>query len=379
MHVDFPDDPRKDDHRYAGHRGDPAKAGNGPSAAKAGLPVAGGDRTPHQRRAGSTATPSSPRLELSLTQILGSTGAAVTAAFLGSRLGVAGTLIGAALASVISVVGGALYTTSLKATRQRVTMLVGRGEEPGSNSPGTRSALGLVPGAPPAGAQGGPDVRVAAAPGRPVRGRRPVLRGAVAGVLLSAAVFTGALLVVTGVESVTGSALSGGSAGSLTILGGNDAGRSDTGPGAPASGSSTDPSPTRTAAPASGGTSTSGTAVSTAAASTTAGSSPLPASTSTPATPTTTATPSATSTSLSTTPTSAATTGSSAAPGTPTRGQGAPTTGTAAGGGPGATGTVGSTPPPEITSSSVGSPAGTTASSAAPTPARTPEVARPTR
>jgi hypothetical protein len=235
MHVGSPDE-SSNDHRYGGtgHHGSAtagsAKAANGLSSAKAapGALRAGGDHHPDPPLSGTRATRTAPRLELSLTQILGSTAAAVTAAFLGSRLGVAGTLIGAALASVISVVGGALYTTSLKATRQRMTMLVGRSDPEGNDSPGTRSGPPLLPVAPPA---AGLPVRPAPVP--PARRNRPAVRGAIAGVLLSAAVFSGALLVVTGVESVTGSALSGGSEGGLTILGGNDAGRHDTSPSTP--------------------------------------------------------------------------------------------------------------------------------------------------
>lgn len=348
MQVNPPDDSWKDN-RYPGdgHRGDPAKASNRLSAAKAGVPgvpvpVAGGDRDPHLRRSGSTSTRRVPRLELSLTQILGSTGAAVTAAFLGSRLGVAGTLIGAALASVISVVGGALYTTSLKATRQRVSkVLVGRTDDDATDGPGSRSRPPL-PAGPSAAGRSAPGARAGATPVRPGRWGRPALRGAVAGVLLSAAVFTGALLVVTGVESVTGSALSGGSAGSLTILGGNDAHRSDTGPGVPASGSTTKPSPTTGAAPAVVGTPAPGAGASTTAESSTAGSSTgpgavNPATTVNPSTPTPTSTGS--SATLSTTGTTPVET--------------TPTTGTAA------TTPVGTTPPTRTAATTPVGPAGT--------------------
>lgn len=269
MHVDSPDDSWKDDHRPGAnarrtdHHLSLAKAANSPTA-KAGV-LAAVD-PPDQRPASISPARPAPRLELSLTQILGSTGAAVTAAFLGSRLCVAGTLIGAALASVISVVGGALYTTSLKATRQQVAkVLVGRTDE-GGGAPGTRLGLPSVPPAPTVIAQ-------PAAPGAARRGSdtrrpsRPVLRGAVAGALLSAVVFAGALLVVTGVESVTGSALSGGSAGGLTILGGDDIdrGAGTSTPSTPAS-STTGSSPT-TGSPGTAGSRTTG---STTARSTTA-------------------------------------------------------------------------------------------------------------
>ena len=58
---------------------------------------------------------------LSVIQIVASTAAAVTAAVIGSRLGVAGTLTGAALASIVSAVGAAVYGHSLLVTRRHMT------------------------------------------------------------------------------------------------------------------------------------------------------------------------------------------------------------------------------------------------------------------
>lgn len=57
------------------------------------------------------ATDDQPRqkmLELSMTQIIGGSLAAATAAVLGSRLGVVGTIAGAMLISIISAVAGAI-------------------------------------------------------------------------------------------------------------------------------------------------------------------------------------------------------------------------------------------------------------------------------
>ena len=161
-----------------------------------------------------------PRLELSLTQILGSTAAAVTAAFLGSRLGVAGTLIGAALASFISVVGGAVYTTSIKATRHRVAqaLVAVRGQDDDGRPECAPTALmPVVPiPAPPVLPRAGRGPGRRTAPSRPAR---PLLRGVLVGAALSAVVFVAALTLVTGYESVSGTALAG-QAGGLTVLGG---------------------------------------------------------------------------------------------------------------------------------------------------------------
>lgn len=66
------------------------------------------------------------KLDLNLTQVAGAALAAVTTAVVGSELGTAGTLIGAAGASVISTVGTAVYRTSLERSRQRVRSLAHR-------------------------------------------------------------------------------------------------------------------------------------------------------------------------------------------------------------------------------------------------------------
>ncbi|HEY7596343.1 MAG TPA: hypothetical protein VH969_24570 [Actinophytocola sp.] len=55
-----------------------------------------------------------------LSQVLAGALAAVTAAVLGSTMGVAGTVVGAGLASVVTTVGGAVYLRSIQRTRQGV-------------------------------------------------------------------------------------------------------------------------------------------------------------------------------------------------------------------------------------------------------------------
>jgi hypothetical protein len=65
-----------------------------------------------------------PRFELSATQLLASALAAITATIAASYLGVAGTVIGAALASVVSAIGTAVYSHSLRRTHARVREVV---------------------------------------------------------------------------------------------------------------------------------------------------------------------------------------------------------------------------------------------------------------
>ena len=59
-----------------------------------------------------------------LPQIAGGALAAVTTAVIGSRLGVAGTLAGAAVASVLAAVASTLYTKGLERTRDGVKRIV---------------------------------------------------------------------------------------------------------------------------------------------------------------------------------------------------------------------------------------------------------------
>ncbi|WP_404387346.1 hypothetical protein [Humibacillus xanthopallidus] len=62
-------------------------------------------------------------LDLSITQLLGGAAAAATAAALGSRLGVVGTIAGAAVLSLISAVAASLYTASMTRARDAVVLV----------------------------------------------------------------------------------------------------------------------------------------------------------------------------------------------------------------------------------------------------------------
>lgn len=62
----------------------------------------------------------SRKTEISGAQVAGGALASVTAAFLGSHLGVAGTVFGAGLTSVVITVGGALYQRSLERTKEKL-------------------------------------------------------------------------------------------------------------------------------------------------------------------------------------------------------------------------------------------------------------------
>lgn len=84
------------------------------------------------------------KFELSLPQIGGSALAAVTAAVAASYLGVAGTVIGAAVMSVASTIGTAVYTHYLKRTgdkvKQRTVIVWRRGDEEQEDAGGEHGA-----------------------------------------------------------------------------------------------------------------------------------------------------------------------------------------------------------------------------------------------
>jgi hypothetical protein len=150
------------------------------------------------------AEPAKPKIDLSLTQVLGGALAAMTAAFLGSRLSVAGTVIGAALASIVAAVGGSLYTASLRTTRERVRT-VWQGRVGGSAVPATVESTGNRDPRTTAEAPAQPS---APQPGAATAAARVSWRT----VLVAAfAAFALAAVVLTGIELATGSALSGGS------------------------------------------------------------------------------------------------------------------------------------------------------------------------
>ena len=73
--------------------------------------------------AATTEAEEKPKL-FNLAQIAGGALAAVTTAAVGSRLGVAGTLVGAALASVLAAFASTLYTKGLERTRDGVKKIV---------------------------------------------------------------------------------------------------------------------------------------------------------------------------------------------------------------------------------------------------------------
>lgn len=144
-----------------------------------------------------------------IIQVVAAAMAAITAALLGSTLGVAGTVAGAGLASVITTLGGELYLRSLQRTKDaalkaRVVLTV----------PGRRKVLD------PAEQE---TVRITQADDEEPSGRKFKPRWAViAGV--SVVAFAVALVAITGFEGATGKTFGGGTGTTIgKIIGGGQA------------------------------------------------------------------------------------------------------------------------------------------------------------
>jgi hypothetical protein len=146
------------------------------------------------------------RLHISATQLIASALAAVTATVAASYLGVSGTVVGAAVASVVTVTGNAVYGHSLRRTGARVRTVA------------------------PAGARWLPAARAADGPtpdtaATPRHSRWPVIAAAALGV------FAGMLLLVTVIEAAAGRPLSDllrGRSGSGTTVFGSQSGSGST-------------------------------------------------------------------------------------------------------------------------------------------------------
>lgn len=149
-----------------------------------------------------------------ISQVLAGALAAVTAALVGSTMGIAGTVVGAGLASVISTLGGAVYLRSIQRTRESVRTVHAKvvGRSGGATVLVSRDAPETAPGeeveaeTEPADQAGSAERGVS--DDRPPTGRRrrwPAL------VVTTIAAFALGMVAITGVEWLRGEPLSGGS------------------------------------------------------------------------------------------------------------------------------------------------------------------------
>lgn len=218
------------------------------------------------RADGNDDKPTEPRrlFDLSATQLVGGALAAMTSAVIGARLGVAGTILGAAIGSIVAGIAGSLYTASLKHTKEKLTSaLVGRvgdtrveithvapetaadrdwsWQAPAEQSPPAAVAPASAEPVARAADVGAPGLRQPRMPWKPI-------------LISTAAVFLLAIAGLTTVELISGKALSGGQGTTITQVSEGRSGDSDERPSVipsstPSAESSTEPTPESSATP----------------------------------------------------------------------------------------------------------------------------------
>ncbi len=145
-----------------------------------------------------------PAGRLSGLRVTGQALAATTTAAAGGLVGgAAGTIVGAAVASVVTTVGEAVYQRSLERTRDHVRSRLDARRPPAASPPPAPTAV-LPDGPPP---DDSPTVHLRPVAAGGTRRSRARVAALVASGLL---VFLVAMVVVTGIERVKGSPLSGG-------------------------------------------------------------------------------------------------------------------------------------------------------------------------
>ena len=195
---------------------------------------------------------------MSGTQLVGGAFAAMTAAVIGAQLGVAGTVLGAAIGSVVAGTAGSLYTASLKHTQTKIaSAFIGRvGDTPvqitsTDRPPEERTTVdGWHAVTQPAAAVAppSPDPVATAAEIDPAGG--PAARGPWKPILVATvAVFLLAIAGITAFELLTGQSVSGGQGTTISQVGDGRSGGSDTPRQVPSTDTSTEPTTEPSAPP----------------------------------------------------------------------------------------------------------------------------------
>ena len=207
--------------------------------------------------------PKTKRLDMSGTQLVGGAFAAMTAAVIGAQLGVAGTVLGAAIGSIVAGTAGSLYTASLKQTQTKIAAaFIGRvgdtpvqitsnDRTPDDRTPDDRSTVDgwhaitqpIAAVAPPS-----PDPVATAAEIDPAGG--PAARGPWKPILVATvAVFLLAIAGITAFELITGQSVSGGQGTTISQVGDGRSGGTETPRQVPSTDTSTTEPTTEPSAP----------------------------------------------------------------------------------------------------------------------------------
>ena len=231
----------------------PARSGSGGSAATR----VGGTQGPTT----TAEHPPAKKIDLTVNKVLAGAGAAATSAVFGSFFGATGTVVGAALGSVVTTVGTTIYQRSLDRTRDTVLQRIkipGQGETVVAvpvDAVTSVDPLATVP------MQRGRDdaghvmLEPALEPVPATSRRRPRKRVIVA-IASTVVAFLAAMLVITGVEWIKGSPISGGDSGtsvSRAVTGGSGAPTEQEPSGSTDTTESTAPTTSETPAPQQGG------------------------------------------------------------------------------------------------------------------------------
>ena len=190
--------------------------------------------------------PRTRRLEMSATQLIGGALAAMTAAVIGAQLGVAGTVLGAAIGSVVAGAAGSLYTASLKHTKDKLASAfvgrVGGTDIELTTVPAGNETDGWATLTQPTAAVAPPSPEPVATAAEVDRAGHPVSRWPWKPILVStAAVFLLAIAGITAFEVISGQSVSGGEGTTITQVSEGRSSGTDTPTQAPSSDTSTAP------------------------------------------------------------------------------------------------------------------------------------------
>jgi len=218
------------------------------SAATAGTAATGTTATD------AAATGKEKKPDLTVNKIIAGAGAAATTAVFGSFFGASGTVAGAALGSVVTTLGTTLYQRSLDRTKETVLARV--------KIPGRKDAVVVAEPVDPLATiplqrrpdeAGGPTMLQPALGDEPAEQTRPwyTRKSLLLAAASTVAAFVVGMVVITGVEWVKGSPISGGTSGtsvSRVVSGGPITPEEDTGTGGSTDATETT-TPTTTATP----------------------------------------------------------------------------------------------------------------------------------
>ena len=184
-------------------------------------PATGGSAPASASASGVTTTGTKPpALSVSVTAVIAGAFAAVTSALVGSRLGTSGTLIGAALGSVIGAMATSLYTWSIQRTVHVLKVITPKvvGGHPDDATAGTATTSDTNASPTPEGEATAQDATDGGPPGETASTDQGDARGGLSkrarwmlgGLAAAVVAFVVSLVVITGLETATGSSLSGG-------------------------------------------------------------------------------------------------------------------------------------------------------------------------